>query len=150
MIASNVIRTSLTAEESAAAMPISISLRMRNFAALQARIASGAQISSSEMDEKYRPLKSDYDNVTQWLLAQGFEVTFKDSTHTNLFARASVAQVSQALNVQMARVAGADGECTAAISAPHVPHLRVPSSRLAFMPSLAGWCGSIRSVGRRS
>lgn len=121
MAASPVVRSSLTAEELSAAMPISISLRMRSFTELQARIASGEQISSSEMDEKYRPLKSDYENVTQWLVAQGFDVTLNDSTHTNLFARASVARVSQTLGVQMARVAGADGEYTAAISAPHVP-----------------------------
>ncbi len=118
---SNVVRTSLTAEESAAAMPISVALKMRDFAGLQARIAAGERISWQEMEARYRPLKSDYEKVAQWLATQGFEMTLEDSTHTNLFARASVARVSQAFSVQMARVAVPQGEFTSAVTEPRLP-----------------------------
>ncbi len=94
---------------------------MRDFEGLQARIAAGEHISWSEMEEKYRPLKADYVRVAQWLAAQGFEGTFTDSTHTNLFVRASVAQVSKAFAVRLARIAAIDGEYTAAVSPPKIP-----------------------------
>jgi sugar lactone lactonase YvrE len=94
---------------------------MRDFEGLQARIAAGEHISWSEMEEKYRPLKADYARVAQWLAEQGFEATLTDSTHTNLFVRASVARVSKAFAVRMARVAAIDGEYTAAVSPPYIP-----------------------------
>jgi sugar lactone lactonase YvrE len=119
--ASLVVRMTLTDEESAAPMPISITLRMRDFAGLQARIAAGEQIPWPEMEARYRPLRSDYDAVARWLATQGFEETLLDSTHTNLFVRAAVARVGQAFGVQMARISAADGEYTAAVTAPRVP-----------------------------
>jgi kumamolisin len=117
----NVLRTTLTEAELATTMPISVALKMRNFKELQARIAAGEQVSWAEMEARYRPLKSDYGAVAQWLEAQGFEITFEDSMHTNLFVRASVARIAVAFGVQMARIATADGEYTTAISAPGIP-----------------------------
>src|SRR5580704_14473053 len=64
-----------TADELAAPMRFSVSLPMRDFAGLQARVAAGEQIPEAEMEARYLPLRSDYDRLATWLAAQGFERT---------------------------------------------------------------------------
>src|SRR5205814_9859217 len=55
-----------------------LSLKMRDFDALQARIAAGEIISQEEMSAKYYPLDSDYQAQLAWLTAQGFTLVKTD------------------------------------------------------------------------
>jgi kumamolisin len=116
-----VARTALTPEETQASMDFSISLRMRNFDELQARLQAGEKISADEMTARYLPLQSDYDRTAAWLVAEGFALTVADPNHTNLYARGTVAGIANAFGVTFARVATGDGEFTSAITAPSLP-----------------------------
>src|SRR5580692_5876022 len=58
-----IVRSALTPAEASATVGFSVSLRMRDFAGLQARVASGSRIPASEMESAYLPLRSDYDRV---------------------------------------------------------------------------------------
>lgn len=111
---------SLTPGELSEPMSFSVSLRMRDFAGLEARIAAGQQVPFAEMEARYLPLRSDYDRVAAWLLGQGFTQTMPDRLHMSVHARGSVGAISRALHVQFARVAVSDGEYTSAISEPSV------------------------------
>ncbi len=116
-----ILRAQLSAGELAQPFPFSIALRMRDFAGLQARIAAGQRIPRSEMEAKYLPLASDYQKVADWLVARGFTLTQHDINHTLLFATGTAAQVQAAFGVSLARVAAADGNYSAATSAPSLP-----------------------------
>jgi kumamolisin len=117
----HIVRTALTSGELAAEFPISVTLRMRDFAALQALAASGARVSPAELEERFLPLRSDYDRVAAWLSAQGFTQTLQDSSHTTVFVRGTAAQVAGALGVRLARVSLSGAEYTSAVSEPSVP-----------------------------
>lgn len=117
----NRVREALTAPESAESLNLVVSLRMRNFEEFQALVQAGQTVPRAEMEARYLPLKSDYDQVSAWLAAQGLTPTLVDSNHTNLFVRGSVNQIAGALGVSFARVATTEGEFTSAISAPSVP-----------------------------
>jgi kumamolisin len=116
-----VVRGSLTAAESAAQMDFVVSLRMRNFERLESMIQAGLTVSRTEMESDYLPNRTDYARVASWLKGRGFTLTLSDNSHTNIFARGSVALVSDAFGVTFARVATAEGEFTSAITAPGVP-----------------------------
>jgi kumamolisin len=116
-----VTRTALTPEETQSSMDFSVSLRMRNFAEFQARLQAGEKITPAEMEAKYLPLQSDYDRTAAWLVGEGFTLTLADSSHTNLYARGTVAGIANAFGVTFARVTTADGEFTSAITAPSLP-----------------------------
>jgi kumamolisin len=117
----HVVRTALTAEELAAPVDFVVSLRMRNFPELEARIQRGETIPKTEMESRYLPLAADYERMASWLRAQGAMSTLADKNHTNLFARGSVSTLSRAFEVTFARVATADGEFTSAVTAPSLP-----------------------------
>jgi kumamolisin len=115
------VRAALTPAELSAPMKFSVSLRMRDFPGLQARIASGARVPAAEMEANYLPLRGDYDRVAAWLAAQGFAPTMTDNAHTTVFAEGTVAEVARAFGTVFARVAAPDGEYSSAISAPSLP-----------------------------
>jgi hypothetical protein len=120
--AAAITRTVLRTDEHAAIMSFEVALRMRSFDELQARIASGEQIASSEMAAKYYPMAADHDRLVQWLKAQGLQVTRTDDNRLAVFARGTVDAVSAALQVTFARVTAADGgEFTSAVTAPSLP-----------------------------
>jgi len=116
-----IVRSVLTGAELAAPMSFSVSLQMRDFAGLQARIAAGEPVTSGEMEARYLPLRSDYDRVASWLSAQGFTATLRDRTHTTVFVRGATADVAHAFGVLLARVTVSDGEYTSAVSEPSMP-----------------------------
>ncbi len=129
-----IIRTSLSDAELAQPMTISVSLRMRNFAGLQARLDRGQNlanggISGAEMEGLYLPSASDYSETRDWLVSQGLAVTTDDSNHTTVFASGTVSRVAAAFGVPFARVATADGEFTSSVGAPSLPD-SLPSSVL--------------------
>jgi kumamolisin len=116
-----ITRSALTPDELSEPFPFSVTLRMRDFAGLQALVAAGARVPAAEMEERFLPLRADYDRVAAWLSAQGLVQTLQDRSHTSVFVRGSVAQVSRVFGIQFARVAVSDGEYTSAISEPSVP-----------------------------
>ena len=122
-----VVRLALRTEELAAPITFAVNLRMRDFAGLQARLEKGEEIPAAEMEARYLPLESDYDRVAAWLTGSGFNVVFLDRNHTVVFARGSVATISQVMNVTFARVHVAEGsrypagEFTSAVTAPSLP-----------------------------
>jgi kumamolisin len=126
--AKSIVRTALSSDEAAATMNISVSLKMRNMGELQARINAGEHIAQNEMEERYLPLKSDYDEIATWLTSRGLsQREFVDTNHTNIFVRGTVAAIAQALNVQFAKVAVVETddsvtEITSAVSEPTVPN----------------------------
>jgi kumamolisin len=111
----------LSSDELAAPMRFSVSLRMRDFAGLQARLAAGQQVSAAEMEATYLPLRTDFDRLSSWLTGQGFTPTLADRLHMTVFVKGAVSDISRVLGVQFARVAVSDGEYTSAISEPSVP-----------------------------
>ncbi len=121
-----VTRTNLRPAEMNALMPFTVSLKLRNVPELQARVARGEIISSSEMAQKYWPLASDYDATARWLRQQGFTLS-PESGAALLIASGTVAQVQNAFQVTFARVANADGEFTSAVTAPSVPAALAPA-----------------------
>ena len=122
----HITRNSLRAEEASAVMNFNVSLKMRNFAELQGRLARGETISPAEMADKYLPLAADYNATANWLRQQGFVIE-PDSGGLMLFARGTVAQVRDAFQVSFARVATQDGEFSSAVTAPSVPASLAPA-----------------------
>ncbi len=116
-----VTRWMLTARELAAPMNFCISLKMRNFDELEARLGRGEKISPAAMEASYLPSAADYAAVQAWLAAQGFTLTQPDPSHTNVFARGTAAQIQNSLYADFAKVGTADGEFTSAVSAPALP-----------------------------
>jgi len=116
----SVTRTNLLRAELDATMPFNVSLKMRNFAELEARVARGEVIDPAEMAARYWPLPEDYAAAVDWLRQQGFAISL-DSGGSVIFASGTVAQVRDAFQVSMARVTSAGEEFTSAISAPSVP-----------------------------
>ena len=120
-------RRDLSAEELGAPMIFSVSLRMRDVAGLQARVAAGEIVPDAEMEARYLPARADYDQLAAWLAAQGFTTELSDRGHTTIIVRGTVAQVAAALDVTFARVALPTGaaspgsEYTSAITTPSLP-----------------------------
>ena len=115
------VRDQLRSDELSKTMGFVVSLRIRNFAELQARVQNGERISQREMEAKYLPFRGDFARVSAWLLSQGLEMTMDDPNHTNVFVHGTVAKVSAALGVNFSRVVTGDGEFTSAVTAPSLP-----------------------------
>ena len=116
-----ITRSTLSAGESAAAMPFEVALAMRNFDELEARLAHSEIIPPAEMQARYLPLAADHDRVVRWLQSEGLTVTRTDANHLAVFAQASVAEVARVFQTTFARVAADGAEFTSAISAPSIP-----------------------------
>jgi kumamolisin len=117
-----ITRRELKAEELAAPMDFAVSLTMRNYAELEARIGRGEVISPAEMAAKYDPAVEDYNKVADWIQSQGMTITHESTHHLAVFAEGTVSQVKAAFAVDFARVTGVDGvEYSSAITAPSVP-----------------------------
>ncbi len=114
-------RATLSETESGAAMDFEVSLAMRDFAGLQARLAQGEHISPQEMAWLYNPTEADYLAVEKWLTGQGFTITQKTSTRLAIFASGTLSQIQKAMQVHFAGVTFEGTEYASAISAPYVP-----------------------------
>jgi len=121
-----IVRSELAPSELSEPMPFAVVLAMRDLAGLRARVAAGQRVSWNELEEKYLPLREDYDRVSAWVASMGFTVRPPSRVHMTVFASGSVDRVASALGVRFARVAAADGEYTSAVSAPAVPVALTP------------------------
>jgi sugar lactone lactonase YvrE len=117
----HIVRRQLTDAELAAPIDFRISLKMRDLAGLQARIQAGQQVSQAEMEARYLPAKSDYDNLVAWVKSQGIPITLVDRNHTTVYLKASVAEISTIFGSRFARVGRNGAEYTSAITAPSLP-----------------------------
>ena len=88
-------RLGLKGDESAAPLEFEVSLKMRNFTELQARVARGERISPQEMAARYEPLAADYQAVAVWVTSQGLTITRQDVHHMALFVRGQSARSSR-------------------------------------------------------
>jgi len=96
-------------------------LRMRNFAAFQARVAAGNTVSEEEMQRDFLPSEADYAAVTTWLKGKGFSVTQTDHRRLGVFAVGTVAQIQEHLGVEMTAVTVGGAEFVSAKTAPSLP-----------------------------
>ena len=90
-------------------------------ARLEAKVARGEVVSPQELERDYSAKAADADKLVAWLKEQGFEVTHITPNHTGIYARATVAQISKSLEVQMARVTRDGITYNAARNAPSLP-----------------------------
>lgn len=111
----------LAVGETAAAINFNISLKMRNFAHLQERVARGETIPAAELDAAYLPLPNDYAALKKWLLTEGFTIRSEDTSRLIIFARGTVAQVQNSLQTKMVGVTVKGVNYTAASTAPSLP-----------------------------
>jgi kumamolisin len=114
-------RRTLKAPENAAVLTFEVTLKMRNFPELQRRIARGERIPFEEMASRYNPSATDEQKVAGWLTTHGFTIMRRDANHLAVFAKGSVSQIQQALQINFARVTVEGTEYTSAITAPSVP-----------------------------
>src|SRR6476661_214799 len=90
-------------------------------AELEARVARGETVSPQELQSKYSPKAADLNPLKAWLRDQGFQITQVASDNSGVYARATVAQIEKALNVNMVRVTKDGITYTAAQDAPSLP-----------------------------
>jgi kumamolisin len=116
-----VVRKELTESERQAPLDISISLKMRNFAELQRRIANGEIIPAEEMEAKYYPMAADYQMVVDWLAEKGLEIQPQTKYNLSIFARGSIAQLELAFGTKFARLRFDGNESSSALVPPSLP-----------------------------
>lgn len=109
------------------ALPFAVTLRMRDFLGLQARVARGELVSRAELEARYLPLERDYAAVVEWLTAQGFQAAGEDGGRLAVFARGSVAQLQQSFAIEFASVPVDGAERPAAVNAPSIPARLAPT-----------------------
>ena len=127
-----------------------VSLRLRRKDELEASLRSRHLVSRAEMESRHLPLIADYDRVASWLLAQGLALTLQDSTHTHLFVRGTVDQISRTFGVAFARVSTADGEFTSAIPGTGGPALSLPPDFAPLVLAIDGLQPHIRMHARQA
>ncbi len=113
-------------------MEFGVALKLRNFEAMQARIERGEIIARDELEREHLPLPGDYDAVVQWLTGEGFVITRHDASRLVVYARGTVAQIQQGLQVHMVTVtANGRTDYHAADTAPSLP-LRIATPVLGI------------------
>jgi len=88
---------------------------------LEARVARGEVMSVDELEKNYSPDAADRDKLVAWLKGQHFDVFDISKDGTSVYARATVAQIEESLDVDMVRVTKDGVTYTAARNAPSLP-----------------------------
>ena len=115
-------RSALTDAELSETMQVMVSLTMRNYPELQARIANGEIISQAEMSAKYYPLEKDFAAVQTWAQKQGLVKTQPSISRLCVFVAGTQKQVRDAFQVQLTKVVAANGKMYhSASTAPSLP-----------------------------
>ena len=121
-VTANIVRSALTASETAATLRVTVTFAMPHLRELETRIHSGEKIPQAEMEARYLPPKSRTDALSAWLTSSGLNVEGVDANHTSVTVTGTVAQLSAAFGVTFARVSTPDGEFTSAVTTPSLPH----------------------------
>jgi kumamolisin len=116
----------LAAADSRRRLEFMVSLKMRNYAEMLARVGNGEIISPDEMLEKYYPAEADYKTVLDWLGEQGFTITKTDPNHLGVFVSGTVGQIQQALQVSFGQLLRANKTYVSAVTPPSVPKFIEP------------------------
>lgn len=87
--------------------------------ALEARVAKGEVVPANELENLYTSNPRDANALKNWLETNGFEIT--RSTSDGIYARASVADISRSLDVNMTNVTKDGITYNAAANAPSLP-----------------------------
>ena len=99
---------------------------------LEARVAKGEEVPLAELQQLYTATPADATKLTDWLKAEGFQITH--STPDGVYARAKISQIARSLEVNMGRVTKDGVTYNAAFNAPSLPS------------SVAGAVGSINGL----
>ncbi|MBB5344460.1 S53 family peptidase [Tunturibacter empetritectus] len=102
-------------------LEIHFTLKTTNLEELEARVARGEIISSQEMTEKYSGSKAQYNQLLNWLKPRGFQITQVSADFTNIYAKASVADIEKTLGVKMVVVTYQGRTEPSAITPPKLP-----------------------------
>ncbi len=116
-----IARDLLTASESAEPLQIDLTLRMRNFAELERRVAAGETISREEMAARFLPTEQQYQTVAAWLTGQGLTVGEAGASRSVVVVTGTPAQFQEVFQTRFARVKFRGEEHTAAVTAPSLP-----------------------------
>jgi kumamolisin len=116
-----VSQSTLTAEQQSESINVVVSLPFRNMGELVARVSNHEQLSVSDLDNKYLPLGTTYNQVAEWLSSHGLSVQPEDPNHMLVSAFGPVQVVAAAFHTTFARVTTAKGEFTSAIVPPSIP-----------------------------
>ena len=98
-----------------------VSLKMRDFPKLLARLATGERIPQAEMAARYYPLASDVKTVIAWAATQGLTVVGTGANNLGVRLRGTVAQAQTALGTTFAHVTFEGAQYTAAQTTPSLP-----------------------------
>lgn len=99
----------------------SLTIPAESQAELEDRVAKGEVVPLAELQKNYAPNTDDRDTLVAWLKSQGYEITQISKDGTSVYARASVDQIKQSLQVNMVRVTKDGITYTAAQNAPSLP-----------------------------
>lgn len=102
-------------------MELLFSLEMPDKDDLEKRVAEGQVLSTEQLDQRYSAKKADVDALKSWLNEQGFDVIGESPDGTGIYAKATVGQIEQSLDVKMVKVTKKGITYTAAQSAPSLP-----------------------------
>jgi kumamolisin len=116
---SNVVALSNDARQRT--LQLHFALEPKNMEELEARVARGETVSQDEMKNKYSGSEKDFKTLVSWLKDQGFQVTQTSADFTNVYAKATVAQIEKSLGVTMATVTYKGKTTPAATTAPKLP-----------------------------
>lgn len=99
----------------------SLSLPAAAEAELEEKVERGENISADDLRKKYTAKAEDAEALVNWLKAHGFEILQVTPDRTSVYARATVAQIEDSLEVKMVRVTKNGLTYTAAQNAPSLP-----------------------------
>ena len=114
-------RSANTTPDLTAKVEFMLSLKMRDFPGLLARIGADERIDPVEMAQKYFPLEADYKAALDWLTGQGFTITKTDGCRLCIFAEGTAAQVQQAMQMSFESVEAEGKTYISAATAPSLP-----------------------------
>ena len=117
-----VVRNKLTQVELAAPQTVCLGLQIRDAERLRERVLRGEVLTPTQLIAEHMPSLAEWQDVANWAESQGLTILQHDPSHMTVFAKGSVSQIQNALNVQFAKVAGVDGnEYTSAVTAAALP-----------------------------
>jgi hypothetical protein len=99
-----------------AKLTIQVMLKYQSWEELNAILASGKQLTTTEHRTRYWPSKSHYDAVYTWLRRAGLDAQYRYDRSTGIQATGTVAQLSAALGTSFSRVAFRGKEYVVAVS----------------------------------
>ena len=102
-------------------LTLTIGMKMRNLAELDARLRKGEIISPAEMTEKYYPLEADYQHVRTWLINSGLSEIPLPGPRLSVTVTGPAWRIASLFRVQFVKEQLQGSTSLAAVNAPSVP-----------------------------